>query len=57
MNWRIVLATLVATAVVATVAFGIVRAVPNYDDGDEIPPWLVIAVLGIALSFIAGWLT
>lgn len=55
MNWHYVLAGLVVTALASLMAFGIERAVPNYDDGEYIPRWITTWILGLPLSLLVGW--
>lgn len=55
MNWPTVVAGVVATLLASLVNFAIVRAIPNYDDDEYIPPWAVTLVLGVAVSLLLGW--
>lgn len=55
MNWNYVIAGLFATIFAAVVLAIVERAIPNYDDADYVPSWIVGLVIGAALSFAAGW--
>ncbi len=55
MNWNYVIAGLFATIFAAVVLAIVERAIPNYDDADEMPGWIFCLAIGAALSFAAEW--
>ncbi len=55
MNWHYTIVGLFVTVFASVVLAVIERAIPNYDDADEVPSWIVGLIVGAALSFAAGW--
>lgn len=56
MNWPFVITGLVATLLASVTSFAVCHMVPNYDDGEYVPPFVVALVLGTAISFTIGYL-
>lgn len=55
MTWKYTVVGLFVTIFAAVVVAIVERAIPNYDDADEMPGWIFCLAAGAALSFAAGW--
>lgn len=55
MNWPIFFAGIAITCFLSLMFFVIDRAIPNYVDPDEIPPWFMMLLFGVVAAFALGW--